>query len=384
MTSPDKGQQKAQTLPTVLWIPPASKSQVEEHLFHFLCSLCNGRPQATTPLLVEAKTLHDLYTNPHPNLVVALQHCLDQFLIELGPDAAYWGTLDLPPTVLGIALAAYNFLSPLPAIATVEDPVLPFTTALIATLPPARELAAMLVYHALLRHTAESLAVLSEKRAALMQVLLNRSPLSVIYYLDLHTPPVLATLAANIWPWWKSRIVNPTPWANLDDWLQVLAPLLAQPIIARHLRRHWLSMPDTHLACRNLGLLLEALRQRGDQRAIILEFYEAFDYFRAEQVVDPWCGTIHRWPLLDHIERLLRADGDSEAAIQLNRRGNEYFLMFRPLLQIIITEHGLPRDYNHLKLDLVQALRSLLPLTTEAQIPRSQAQIVEFISEDEL
>jgi hypothetical protein len=131
-----------------------------------------------------------------------------------------------------------------------------------------------------------------------------------------------------------------------------------------------------------LGLLLEALRQRGDQRAIILEFYEAFDYFRAEQIADPWHGTIRHWPLLDHIERLLRADGDSEAAIQLNRRGNEYFLLFRPLLEIIITEHGLPRDYNHLKLDLIQALRSLLPLTTEAQIPRPQLQNVEFISSE--
>jgi hypothetical protein len=366
------------------WIPPASKSQVEEHLFHFLCSLSNGRPQATTPLLVEAETLHALYAHPHPNLITALQHCLDQFLIELGPDAACWGTLDLSTTVLGLALAAYNCLSFPPTIAAVEDPVLPFITALIATLPPARTLPEMLICHALLCHTAESLAVLSEERAVLMRALLNRSPLSAIYYLDLHTPPPLTALAAKVWPWWKSRIVNPSPWANLDDWLQVLASLLEQPFIAKHLRRRWLSMPDTHLACRNLGLLLEALRRRGDQRAIILEFYEAFDYFRAEQVADPWQGTIRRWPLLDDIERLLRADGDSEAAIQLNRRGNEYFLLFRPLLQIIITEQGLPCDYYHLTPDLIQALRPLLTLTTEALVPRPQVQNVEFISEDEL
>src|SRR5262249_11969223 len=141
--------------------------------------------------------------------------------------------------------------------------------------------------------------------------------------------------------------------------------LLEQAVIAKHLRRCWLALPDTYLACRNLGLLLEALRRRGDQQAIILEFYEAFDYFRAERIADPWHGTIRHWPLLDHIERLLRAEGESEAAILLNRRGNEYFQMFRPLLEIVIAERGLPHDYYHLTPDLIHALRPLLDLTTE-------------------
>ena len=381
--APLANKQEAQKPPVVRCIPPASKQSVEEHLFHFLCTVCHDRPQATTPLLVETETLHAFYIDPPPNLIVALQHCLDQFLVELGPDAACWGTLDLPTTVLGIALAAHNCLCPLPAIPVVQDAVLSFTTALIDTLPPARTLAEMLVYHTLLRHTVESLAVASEERAILIQALLNRSPLSAAYNLHLHTPPVLTALAADIWPWWKSRIAHPAPWANLDDWLQPLALLLAQPVIATLLRRRWLSMPETLPASRNLGLLLEALHRRGDQRAIILEFYEAFDYFCAEAVADPWYGTIRCWSLLNHIERLLRADGDSEAAIQLNRRGNEYFLLFSPLLKIIIAEHGLPRDYYHLKPDLIQALRSLLTFTTETQIPRPQLHNVEFISEDE-
>ena len=190
-------------------------------------------------------------------------------------------------------------------------------------------------------------------------------------------------LGANIWRWWKSRIENPGPWANLNDWLPTLALLLEQPVIVHHLHRRWLSMPETLLACRNLGLLLEALRRRGDQRVLILEFYEAFNYFRATQVVDPWYSKPRRrWPLLDHIERLLRATGDSEAAIQLNRRGNEYLFLFHPLLKIIIAEHGLPRDYYHLTPDLILALRPLLSLTTEAQVSGPQAQDVEFISED--
>ena len=364
------------------WIPPASKPLVEEHLFHFLCAVCNDCPQATTPLLVETETLHAFYTDPHPDLLVALQHCLDQFLVELGPDATYWGPLDLSTTVLGLALAVYNCHCP--ASPAEADPALTFTSALIDTLPPARTLSEMLVYHALLRHTVESLSDLSPERAALLQALLNRNPLSAAYSLHLHTPPPLTELGKNLWPWWKSPAVHPAPWANLDDWLQSIALLLAQPTIATHLRRRWLSMPETFLASRNLGLLLEALRQRGDQRAFILEFYEAFDYFRATQVADPWYGTIRHWPILDHIERLLHADGESETAIQLNRRGNEYFLLFRPLLAIIITEHSLPRDYYHLQPDFILALRSLLTLTTETQITRPRLHTVEFISEDEL
>src|SRR5450631_67136 len=243
-TPVNKGKSETQTPPAVLWIPPASKAQVEEHLFHFLCSVSNSRPQATAPLLVEAKTLHALYTNPHRDLIAALQHCLDQFLIELGPDAACWGTLKLPTTVLGVALAIHNCFCPLPDLSEVKDPVLPFTPALIATLPPARTLEEMLVYHALLRHTVASLPVLSEERVALIQALFNRSPFSAVCYLHLHTFPPLTALAKDIWPWWKSRPVRPTPWANLDDWLQSLALLLKQPVIATYLRRCWLSMPD--------------------------------------------------------------------------------------------------------------------------------------------
>src|SRR5436305_10373641 len=92
--------QDAQTPSVLLWIPPANKLLVEECLFHFLSSICNGAPQATVPLLVEAETLHTLYNNPDPQLILALRHCLDLFLVDLSRDPACWGVLDLSTTVL--------------------------------------------------------------------------------------------------------------------------------------------------------------------------------------------------------------------------------------------------------------------------------------------
>ncbi len=168
----------------------------------------------------------------------------------------------------------------------------------------------------------------------------------------------------------------------MTGWIRWLPPL-AQPAIAGYLRRRWLNLPETRPACRNLGLLLEALRRRGDGRACILEFYEAYDRFCATTMQDAWRRPVRCWPLFDRIERLLRAAGDSEAAIRLNRWGNEYFLKFRALLQIVIDENRLPRDFNLLTLDFINALRPLLEWTSEAQaVPGPDWGAIEFAEGD--
>jgi len=61
---------------------------------------------------------------------------------------------------------------------------------------------------------------------------------------------------------------------------------------------------------------------------------------------------------------LLKVPGDNEAAINLNRRGNEYFLKFRPLVDIIIQEKAIPKSYK--VMSLVQALRPLLDYISES------------------
>jgi hypothetical protein len=363
----------------VPWIAPARKPEVEEHLFHCLRSIRDGRPQAARPLLVENATLRELYANPHPDLANALRHCLDGFLVELGPDPARWGEFQLSPVILGLALAIHNSLSP-PLAPSDEsaDPSLAFAEALIETLPPARALPEILAYHALLRAPAEALPHLSAGRARLLHALVNLSPLSAVYHLHLHTPSALTPLAAQLLKGWEKRVVSPAPWRGPEDWLNTLVPVVGQALIASYLRRRWLALPETREACRNLGLLLEALRRRGDQRAFILTFYEAYDHFCAETVVDAERRPHRRWPVFDQMERLLRAGGENEAAIRLNRRGNEYFLKFRPLAQIIIDDDHPPTDFNLLSNALIGAVRSAMRFTSDGLGPRLNLESVEF------
>ncbi len=371
-----------------VWIAPAEKAQAEEHLFYFLRSLRQGRPQAAWPLLLEPAVLRALYAEPHPDLTEALHQCLYGFLVELDPDPACWGEFTLSPAIWGVALATYNcFLPASPSGDGATDPLTEFTAALLDTLPPARNLTDALAYHALLHQAAEALPHLPTERAVIMHGLLNRSPLSAVYHLHYPTPPPLTRLAADLLRHWRRRVADPAPWSGTEDWLDALEPLLAQPAIAVYLRRRWLALPETRPACRNLGLLLEALRRRGNQRAFILDFYEAYDYLHGETRENRRGRPYRCWPILDRVERLLHASGGSEesleAAIRLNRRGNEYLLKFHALIQIIAEEGRVPTDYNHLHPGWIPALRPLLDFTTEGVGPRPNLEAIEYTGEGE-
>lgn len=351
--------------PVMLWIPPATEIETQERLFHFLLSLRDGHPRVDRPVLTEQQTLHTLYRNPCSDLRQAYHHCLDNFLVQLGPDGATWGELSVSPNVWGMALVIYNCLTPsLVQGDDAIDPVSQFCMALVNTIPPARSRADILGYHALLQSTAEFLPNLPPNRTPIMQALVNRSPLSAAYHLHIFTPPVLLPLAAELLRGWERCVSSIAPWHNPDDWLNTLMSIFDYPAIEVYLRRRWLTLPETRPVCRNLGLLLEMLRRRGHAREFILRFYEAYDHFCAERMDDPWYGKVRRWKLLLRIERLLHAEGNTQAAIRLNRWGNEYFLKFYALIQMIIAEDGMPTDYNHLTRDLVLALRPLLQWTS--------------------
>jgi len=367
-----------------MWLEPVDKSTLEEALFHFLLSVRDGRPEAKQPLVAEENTLHALYAEPHPDLWEALRHCLDAFLVELSPNPAQRGELHAPVSALGVALAANNCLAP----ASLQqpggeekhaDPVVDFTTALIATLPPALVRDTALTYHAVLRGSEITLPHLEGTRAGLLHSLIERSPLTALWSLDAHTPAALDELAAELLPGWSSidgalRQI----WRGLEQWLERVVELLADASISRWLRHRWLTMPETREACRNVGLLLEALRQREEQRNVILDFYEAYDYFRAEPQDDEWRGQVRVWPVLETIAELLLTSGDNEESIQRNRQGNEYFLKFLPLVQLIINEGGVPTDYAHLSREFVGALRPLLNYVTEGARQRITFEKVVF------
>jgi hypothetical protein len=194
---------------------------------------------------------------------------------------------------------------------------------------------------------------------------------------------VLTPLAAELLRGWNGRVAPAAPWRNLDEWLEVLSPALARPEIARYLRHRWLSVPETRPACRNLGLLLEALRRRGDRRPLVLGFYEAYDRFAAHPLQDHQNRARRRWPVLDTIERLLRAQGETDATIALNRWGNEYFLKFHALIETVKAERVLPADFRLLTWGLLVELRRLMEWTTEpGHGPRVDPGNIEFPDEE--
>jgi hypothetical protein len=355
-----------------MWLAPSDKPTLEETLFHFLLTVCDGRPRAVRPLLAENDTIQALYAQPHPDLVEALRHCLNAFLVRLCPDREKWEELDVPASALGIALAVHNCLAPVVGCVSAEgkeiqsDPVVDFTAQLVATLPPALEQDAALAYHAVLQGSEAALDQLEHGMAEHLHALMELSPLTALWALDMHTPSALECLAAQVLQGWRRTDRSwHKIWPKTGEWTEVAAKLVSDAHIGRWLRHRWLAMPETRRACRNLGLLLELLRQQDRLHRFILEFYEAYDFFCAETKPDEWCGQVRIWPILETIEKLLRAPGDSEAAIQINRRGNEYFMKFRPLLKMTDAERGVIADYRHLKPEFEQAIRALVHYTTE-------------------
>ncbi len=370
----------------VPYIPPADKARAEESLFYFLRSLSEESPRVRAPLVMESGPLHELYAAPHPDLVEAQYRCLNGFLIELSPDTAQWGQFELSPSIWGFTLAIYNALTPASAHeGEAPDPVAEFTHALLDTLTPTRGIHEILARHALLSRPAEALPHLAASRAELMERLIQLSPLTGIWLPHHHTPPVLIPLAAEMLPGWKQREADPAPWSGLDDWLDALAPLIDHPAVASFLRRRWLSLPETRSACRNLGLLLEALRRRGGRRDFILEYYEAYDYAGGKPMKDSLRRKDRRWPILDRCAQLLRAGGDGEktleASLRLNRLGREYFFKFHPLIQLIAENGGrVPTEYNLLSPGWIPALRALMNYIDENPCIDIDPKTIEFIS----
>jgi len=374
-----------------MWLIAAEKTALERALFDFLISVRDGRPRADRPVITERETLQALYTAPHPDLCEVLRHCLDAFLVELTPDSSVWGTVKAPSAALGVALAGMNWLSAnggrqrgrvtvdQEEEETSRDPVGEFTAALLATLPPARERDSALAYHAVLRGLPALLSVSnptaaqrSPARDRLFHALIERSPLTALWAVDLYTPAALDPLAVELLPGWDPENRPADVWGGAEAWLETVTGLLRDPRLARWARHRWLALPETRPACRNTGLLLEALRRQDDVTStnwdLLLAFYECYDHFRGETRKNAWGEPVRVWPLLTRMEKLLTVGGDDEllsaAALRVNRRGNEYFLKFRSLLELVVEEGGLPEAYPHLTLDFVLTLRRLVRYTT--------------------
>ncbi len=337
---------------------------ITQWLFEFLVTVYERQPQAVGPIVAERRHLSALYTAPNPQVVDVLRHGLDQLIAEMSPDAQGFGAFGVSSSILGLAIAVNNCLpgaDVLPSDSQTRriDPVKRYTHELIARIPRAKSLQEMLVYHSVLRDIAVAPASWPQSMVKPMNDLIGKSPLTTLTALDGYNNPELDALAGELLKARAPSCESGTVKRQCrSSWETAVERVVAHPALSRWLRRQWLDLPETRRACRNLGLILEMLRRKQKYRDFLLEFYEGYEFYRMRHAVNGNRG------IFDVIEAHLKAPGSGDAALRLNRWGNEYFLKFLALIEIIIDEDGLPKDYQHLTPALARAIERLLPYAT--------------------
>jgi hypothetical protein len=340
--------------------------EAQKILFDWLYSAADSEV-AGELLLLTPEDLRQFFL-PAPSLVDALRHSLARLLGDIEVRSVQRGIIQLPISVFILTLAAYNCQVVNLGVRSDKE-IISWNDALLDMIPPAREMDVILAYHAVLNHVTIDFGVRADWQKKLKAGLLERSPLTGLVCLDEHMPVIFAELTAEMLPGWQRLDQSSSsPWAGVEEWLGIVVMLLQEKSMERWLRQSWLAMPETRASCRNLGLLFEALRRRGGLENILLEFYEAYDYFGRQATADGK-GENSLWPVLSLAARLLAADSQTvgpEAARFLNRYGHEYLLKFRPLIEIIIARRGIPAEYRALSRELVHVyLRPLLDYVAE-------------------
>lgn len=348
-----------------MWVGTGN-SAIEESLFYFLISLSEGKPRVQHPLICTPEDWNELISTPSMELQKALGYCLEQTLIELGHISEFRHRMAISSAIWGVCLATYNCLSThavnvsqLPKNAS--DPAFEFTSSIIDAIPKAVNIEEMLAYHAILRHTIPNFSRLGESSVRWLGALIERSPLTAVWAINAYTPEVLIQLGKELLHTWDGEGVFASGiWQSPGDWLDAVDKLLQNQHLARQIRQRWLNLSESRRSCRNIGLFLELLlRNQGRYRDFILQYYEAYDYFSTSNQSDSWNMSERTWPIMDHIEKLLRTETQHPSALTLNRQGHEYFLKFYPLIQIIIEEKGVPVDYEFLSLEFANKLARL-------------------------
>jgi len=342
-------------------------AEIQSRLFEFLKSVLLRQPRTAGPILADGLALRRLYKQADPQLVMLLRHGLDRLLWEISPApdrrlVAKGAALKVSAAVFGLAVAAHNTLPgaklPVWGGGRLADPVEPFTAALLATVPAAASVPEMLLYHSLLRDVTPPPHTWPQELSPLVAQLVQKSPLTSLLALDGFRNPALQPLAEELLGTARAKPAGKN-WPS-SAWHGAVERVLQLPELAAWLRRQWLDLPETRRCCRHLGMILETLRRQGNCRTLLLEFYETYERCRWGAA---WNGGTGR-SVFEVMEELLRAQGSSDAALRLNRWGNEYLLKFLPLVETVIAAKGVPKDYRHLTTDLVNAIRRLLQYST--------------------
>ncbi len=327
-----------------------------------------------TPLLCpDGEIIRNLSSLPSAELKQAWQKqiegaAVDQLLlIEPGT------VITVTPALTALAIVTYNFLK-LHAPAMLEKDkkaVLDYNLQLCHTIVPAENPFLGIIYDSLIEPCCQLWRKNPPKTTAenhLLAALLRTNPLSELKNIDLLLPAPLKNLAGSYLVHQaedKESHDQTKPDAtaknNYQQWWFQAEKFILTPPLKRLLRDQWLSIPENSLSCMGLGIFLEELRRRGKKqfRTPILEFFEAYDYLQHHQAQKE--GTLCSYKKLTIIRHLLESKNREH-----NRKGNEYFLKFRALLEIVAAEQAIPREFLHLSRKL--CLQHLAPLSTLATI----------------
>jgi hypothetical protein len=287
-------------------------------------------------------------------------------------------TFILSPQIIAFTVAVINFLSLASDSETWEnndrERFIAANLVLTAAIDPPAEPLEWLLYDRILTPGIELVRLRRARPRAgtenreLFRALLAVSPLSELKHLDLELPEPIRELSGR----YLVRKPGETSNAESDEqeskksrsrlkrWWFRGEDIYADSSLRRVLIDSWLEMPENGSGAAGIGIFLEELRLRDRERfrRPILEFFEACDYLeRNSQPAD----RNFRYPRLMIIDRLLKSAGPG-----LNRRGNERFLKFRALLEIIAEEKGVPSDFRHLSRDF--CLQQLAPLARLATV----------------
>ena len=339
---------------------------------------------SNTPILCpDGEIIQYLSTSPSKELKVAWSKQIESSAIYRLLPIASKNQIIITPSLTALAIVAYNFIKIL-SKATQDKKSelitlsgLDYSLQLCSTIPPAADPLDGIIYDSLIEPCCKLWRKkLPETKAdnSFLVALLRINPFSELKNLDLQLPAPLKYLAGSYLTHQEKENQEYTGLSEADMacdnnhqmWWLLTEKFILNPPLMRVLRDQWLSIPENSLCCMGLGIFLEELRRRGkkDFRTPILEFFEAYDYMQRHQIKTDGTPDLQRktrYQRLTIIQHLLESKNR-----KLNRKGNEYFLKFRALLEIIAEEQAIPSKFRHLSREF--CLQRLAPLSALATV----------------
>ena len=340
--------------------------KVDAVLADFILSLSRSKPVSRTRLQVDGRLLGALAGNPSPALIQAWQELVRQKFLYSAQVLQGAKRISVTPSLLGVTVilnnlcaAAGEFNSPSWKRAALHD------RNLFDRLSIPRTEADILSFDLLISAYGD---FLRRDEAALdldqLQIdLLNFSPFTALKSLDLILPSPLQQLL----PLYLPHRLAENDFVESEQWWSAVDEILGQPGLVYSLHHAWLKLSENRLSCLGLGLFFEEIRRRGKNDDLILSFFEAYEFL---QKFTGTGSTVIRVDLLDLIKTQLTASGESLSGRRLNQVGNEYFMKFRALLEIVAARGGVPGEFRHLSHSFY--FKRLLPLVSLATISGGQ------------